>query len=193
MIKIALTGNIASGKSSVETILKQFGYSFLNTDDTAHKILESNQEVIQKAFKDFDILDENGIISREKLGKLVFTNKDMLQKLEGIVHPLVKEKILEFFEEKKEEELVFVGIPQLFECNMQDLFDKKVLVYCKDSIRIQRLIKRNAYSEEYAKIRINSQIPQEEKIKLCDIIIDNSGSLEELKSIVEKLPQRIQT
>jgi len=193
MIRVALTGNIASGKSSVETILKQFGYSCLNTDDTAHQLLESNQEVIKKAFKSFDILDENGSVSREKLGKIVFSNKDMLQKLEGIIHPLVKEKILEFFEDKKKEELVFVGIPQLFECNMQNMFDKKVLVYCDDKIRIQRLINRNGYSEEYAKIRINSQLPQDEKIKLCDITIDNSGSLEDLKSAVEKLPQKLQS
>lgn len=190
MIRVALTGNIASGKSTVEAVLKELGYSCLNTDDIAHRLLGNNHDVIN-AFKDFDILDRNGAISREKLGKIVFHDKKMLKTLENIIHPLVRKEIQEFFEAKKNENIVFVAIPQLFESSMQELFDKTVLVYCDDNIRIERLKKRNNYTEDYAKIRINAQIQQDEKVKLCDFVIDNSSTLENLQSLVKALPEKL--
>ncbi len=191
MIKVALTGNIASGKSTVEAILRELGYSFLNTDESAHNLLENNISVIKAAFKDFDITDGQGAVSREKIGKIVFSDKKMLKILEDIIHPLVREKIQEFFNEKKDENLVFVGIPQLFESDMQDMFDKIVLVYCDDKIRFTRLIKRNNYTENYAKKRVNAQIPQCEKVKLSDFVIDNSSTLENLQSLVKALPAQL--
>jgi len=186
MLKIAVTGNIASGKSAVENILKEMKYPFLDTDIVAHKILEKNHQVIEAVAK-FDILNENGTISREKLGKIVFNNKELLTKLENIIHPLVKEKIIEFFDKNKQKDFVFVGIPQLFESNMQDLFDKIILVYCDDEVRLERLIKRNNYTLEYAKTRLNAQISQDKKKTLCDFILNNNGSIEELKTQIHKL------
>lgn len=190
MIRVALTGNIASGKSTVEAVLKELGYSCLNTDDIAHRFLENNHDVIN-AFKNFEILDRNGAISREKLGKIVFHDKKMLKTLENIIHPLVRKEIQEFFEAKKDENIVFVAIPQLFESSMQELFDKTVLVYCDDNIRIERLKKRNNYTEDYAKIRINAQISQDKKVNLCDFVIDNSSTLENLQSLVKTLPEKL--
>ena len=186
MLKIAITGNIASGKSAVETYLTKCGYPFLDTDKVAHKLLEQNPEV-KEAFKDYDILNENGIISREKLGKIVFASKNLLKKLEDIIHPQVKKEIFDFFEQNKQEDFVFVGIPQLFESNMQDLFDKVVLVYCPDNIRKQRLISRNKFSDNYAQQRIEAQISQDEKKELCNFVIDNSGTLEDLAIQIDKL------
>ncbi len=186
MVRVAITGNIASGKSTVERFLLELGYPCLNTDDAAHELLEDNQEVL-KAFSDHDILDANGKISREKLGKVVFSDKKLLAKLEGILHPMVRERILEFFAQNRTQKLLFVAIPQLYEAKMQDLFDNVVLVYTDDEIRFERLLKRNSYTEEYARTRIQAQMSQEEKRNIADFCLENNGSIDDLKVQINSL------
>lgn len=190
MIRIALVGNIASGKSTVEQVLTLNGFLVLDTDRVAHILLDNNQEVIN-AFKDFDIL-ENGKISREKLGRVVFSSKENKKKLENILHPQIRQEILKFFAENSDKKAVFVAIPLLFEAKMEDLFDKIVFVYTDDKIRLNRLIARNNYTLEYAKVRINSQLSQDEKVKKSDIVIFNNSTKEDLeKEVKAKLIEQI--
>ncbi len=182
MRKIAITGNIASGKSEVQKTLISLGYKVLDTDVVGHELLHNNTE-IKNAFIEYDILEYDDI-SREKLGKIVFNDKKLLDKLNSIIHPQIKNKIEEFFLENKFEEKVFVAIPLLFEANMQDMFDEIVFVYANDELRLKRLMKRNGFDEDYAKQRLNSQMSQNEKMKKSQIIIRNEGGLEELKQSV---------
>lgn len=190
MIRIALVGNIASGKSTVEQVLTSNDFLVLDTDRVAHILLDNNQEVIN-AFKDFDIL-ENGKISREKLGRVVFSSKENKKKLENILHPQIRQEILKFFDENSDKKAVFVAIPLLFEAKMEDLFDKIVFVYTDDKIRLNRLIARNNYTLEYAKVRINSQLSQDEKVKKSDIVIFNNSTKEDLeKEVKAKLIEQI--
>lgn len=184
-IKYAITGNIASGKSAAENIIKSLGYKVLDTDELAHNILNTSCE-IARAFSDYDVF-ENGVISRKKLGKLVFRDKELKEKLEDIIHPQIKLKVNSFFKENSDKGKLFVSIPLLFEANMQDMFDKIILIYTNDNIRLKRLIERDNYSIEYAKIRMNSQQSQDEKLKLCDYVVYNNSSLENLKSEISKL------
>ena len=185
MKKIAITGNIASGKSQAGNILKEMGYKVFDTDDIAHNILDNSLEVI-KAFKDFDILDDSKI-SRKKLGDIVFNNKELKTKLENIIHPLVKQEINRLFKEYSQEKYVFIIIPLLFEANMQDLFDEIILIYCNDPLRLERLLKRNNLSKEEAQLRIDSQLSQDKKLKQCHYTIKNETSLKELEIELKKL------
>ncbi len=174
MIKIAITGNIASGKSTVEKIIESNGYKVYDTDKIAHEILANSTEV-KEIF---------GTVDRTVLAKIVFTNKEKLQLLESIIHPQVKKRILEIF--NGNEEVAFVSVPQLFEANFDKLFDKIIYVTAKDDIRKERLIKRNSLTPEEAQIRIEAQ-NHEGKIERSDYIIENNEDFETLTQQVEKL------
>jgi dephospho-CoA kinase len=185
MIKYAITGNIASGKSAVENILIKNGETVIDTDKISHELLEGNNEIIE-TFKDFDILSD-GKISREKLGKIVFSDKSLKKKLENILHPQIIEKINEFFEQNQDKERVFVSIPLLFETKTEGMFDKIIFIYCDDKIRLNRLMERENYTREYAKNRMKSQQNQDGKVKYSDIVIYNDSTPEELERLVKKL------
>ena len=183
-MKIALAGNIASGKSTVQNILENLGYKVLDTDKCGHDALRLSD--VKEKLSALPIF-ENGEVSREKLAKLVFSDNEIKQTLEKAVHPIIRQNILDFFEQNKSEDLVFVGIPLVFEANMTDLFDKIVFVYADDDIRLKRLITRNNYSEDYARMRLNSQMPQAEKLSASDYVINNNGTPQELSTQVTEL------
>ena len=181
MIKIALSGNIASGKSLAKDFLINQGYTVFDADLCAHNLLENSKEIL-KYF---------GTNSREELAKTVFCDKNKLKKLEEIIHPQVKKELLNFFEENKNQKLVFAEIPLLFEANFNTFFDKIIFIYAPDEIRLKRLIERNNYDTEYANLRIKSQMSQEEKIKKSDYVILNDSTAEnfeiKLKEIIKSL------
>lgn len=186
MKKYAITGNIASGKSAVQKIIAKQGYKVIDADDISHKLLTVKNLALYYAFKDYDVF-ENNEFSREKLGQLIFSDAKMRIKLNTIIHPCVKKEIEKFFADNAQEELLFVGIPLLFEANMQDLFDKIIFVYTDDDIRLKRLLKRNNHTIEHAKARMNSQITQEKKLKLSDYVINNNSTITDLQNNVIKL------
>lgn len=182
MLKIALTGNIASGKTQVQHILESLGFKVLDTDIVCHELLESNA-AIEAAFSNYDIFD-NGKISRDKLGKLVFSNLDLKTMLEHLIYPDLVSEIKTFFDKNTDKKIVFVAVPQLFEAGMEGLFDKTVTVYCDDKIRMERLIKRSGFSRRYAQLRLVSQMDQKEKVKRSDFVICNNSNIEDLNTEV---------
>ena len=191
MLRVAIAGNIASGKSCVESILSSKGFEVYDTDLIAHDILATSYKV-REAFKNFDILNYKGEISREKLGKVVFSNPEMKKVLEGIIHPEVRNELNRIFNLSSNEKFVFVSIPLLFEAHFEDMFDKSILVMADDSVRLERLMKRNDLSKEDAQLRIDSQMPQGEKVKRVDYVIKNDSSFENLKIEIDNLLTKLE-
>lgn len=189
MIKVAIVGNIASGKSQVEKILLDFGYKVIDTDKIAHELLENDTNTIleiKSVFAGDDIcIDEK--ISRDKLGKIVFSDVSKKQKLESILHRKIYEKVEDFFIKNSFEKVVFVSIPLLFETNKEKMFDKILFISADEKIRLKRLIKRNNYSEDYALKRINSQADEQEKISKSDFVIYNNSDFKSLKVQIDSV------
>lgn len=190
MLKVAITGNIASGKSVVEKILQEKGYKVLDTDVVSHELLK-NEDVkhqIITAFLNYDVI-ENNEISRPKLGKIVFKDGNARKKLENILHPLIKEEIIRFFNQAQSEgaKIAFVSIPLLFEAKFENLFGKIILICADDKTRLERLIDRSGYTLDYAKKRLKSQISQDEKTSLADYVIYNDETIDDLRKNIEEL------
>lgn len=186
MLKIAITGNIASGKSLVEEQFRSLGIEIVDADKIAHDILGEKIKILQACFGD-EIIKQRKI-SREKLAKIIFSDAKKKQKLESIIHPEVKNRIMDFFKDKK---FAIASIPLLYEVGWEGLFDKVILVTAKDNTRLKRLTQSRKLSKEQAKIRMKAQMNQGEKIKKADFIIDNNGTPEEtfaqVKTVYDKL------
>lgn len=182
---IGITGSIATGKSTVSTMIKELGFTVIDADIAARVVVEPGQKAYKKIVETFgeEILQPTGEIDRKKLGNIVFNNEEKRLQLNSIVHPAVRK----WMNDQKEaafqrgEQVVFLDIPLLYESKLTHMTDKVIVVYVDEKTQLERLMKRNELSEEEAKARINSQMSIEEKRKLADAVIDNRGSLEETK------------
>ncbi|MBU3842912.1 dephospho-CoA kinase [uncultured Fusobacterium sp.] len=185
---IGLTGGIASGKSTVSNFFKELGVEIVDADIVAREISE-RKVTIDEICNIFgrDILDENGKIVRGKLRERVFQDRELVQKLNSIIHP----QVIEYFKERRErnrrDELLIFDIPLLYEAKMDALCDKVIVVGVDRKKQIERVIQRDGSSEEVARNIIANQMSLDDKIKRADIVIMNDGTLEELKGKVLKV------
>ncbi len=189
MIKYAIVGNIASGKSEMEKVLEEHNFVVLDTDLITHDILIDRPNVAQ-AFSDYDVF-EYGKLSKDKLGKLVFSRPELKEKLESIVHPLILEELKSAFKVYSDEPFLFVSVPLLYEAGWEKIFDKTIFIKADDECRLNRLITRNGYSLDYAKTRINSQQSQAEKVDKSDYVIENNGTKDEFRQKIEEFIKSI--
>ncbi len=180
MLRVALTGNIASGKSYVLDFLKTKGFHTLCLDVVTNDIYLNNSDfksILQKKFLTHD---------KKEISKIVFNSSSKLKELEDIILPFITEKLDDFFIENKNSDIVIVAAPMLFEYNFFKYFDKVAIVVSDTNIRKVRLMKRNNLSENEAIKRINAQQNQEDKIKKSDYVILNNGTIDELNKNAEK-------
>lgn len=164
---IGLTGGIASGKSTVANMLIEKGITVIDADIIAKQAVEKGMPAYRQIIDEFgeDILLSNGDIDRKKLGALVFTNEQKRLALNAIVHPAVRQEMLNRRDEAvaNREAFVVLDIPLLFESKLESLVDKIIVVSVTKDLQLERLMKRNQLTEEEAVSRIRSQMPLEEK------------------------------
>ena len=177
MLKIAITGNIASGKSQVERFLSK-SYPVYDTDKMTHEILDKLD-----GFYSYDVLTD-GKIDRKKLGELVFLNTEARKQLEAFIHPIVRKRVLEIFDKHENDKAVFVSVPLLFEAGFEELFDVIVLVTTDEATRIKRLMSRSDLTRDEAVRRIRAQMDETKKISKSDFVISNNSTLENLNARV---------
>ena len=183
---IGLTGGIASGKSTVSQILREYGFVIIDADQIAREILNPGKPAYQQVVAAFgrDILKEDGEIDRTRLGKIVFTDPEKLTLLNQITHPEVAKEIKRRILELKEAGVIRIvlDIPLLFEAKMNSMADAVWVVYVPEEEQLKRLMARNGFTREEALARIRAQMPLREKAKLADVVIDNSGSIEKTRA-----------
>ncbi len=181
---IALTGGIATGKSSVCTMLKQHGFKIIDADRVAHQMLDAHVDKIAEIFGDVYIYE--GKVNRKKLATLIFSNKDERLKLENLLHPLIKDEIQKQALDCERKNIPYIiDIPLFFEKRSYEI-DEIVLIYCTKEQQLQRLIDRDEMSAIEAQKRIDAQMDIDEKKELASFIIDNCQDLKHLNTEVEK-------
>ena len=186
---IALTGGIATGKSTTANLFMMYGFLIIDADKIAHKLLDKYSLDIANMFGSKFV--ENGKVLRSKLGEVIFSDKSAKKRLEEFLHPLIKKQIIEeakVFEEAKKPYLI--DIPLFFENKNYDI-DKSIVVYCDEATQLQRLIDRDGFDKNIALARINSQLDIEEKKQLATYIIDNTKDLKHLQNEVEKIVKEL--
>lgn len=193
---IGVTGGIGCGKSEVCRMLEGLGAKVIDADFIAKEITDSNQTVreqIRKTFGQGVFLPDGGLDRRE-LARIVFTDKEALQKLNKIVHPYMVRAIGQEVKRAKAEgshPLIVINAALIYEIGMEKDLDYVVVVSASLKNRIQRIIKRDGLSKEEILNRIKAQMPLEEKAKRADHVIQNDGTLEELQRKVRSLYEEL--
>jgi dephospho-CoA kinase len=195
MLKLGLTGGIASGKSAVVAMLRELGFPILAADPVSHQLMECGQPAYDEILKEFGagIADEGGKIDRGKLGAMVFADPGKLARLNAILHPRVEKVILQQFEDWQRSgtcDAAFIEAALLVEAGFDKKLDGLVVAWCEPKQQLERLLARGM-SELEAKQRLAAQLPVEEKLKHATYTIDCSRTLAETLAQVQALAAKL--
>lgn len=195
MITVGLTGSIGTGKSTVTKYLLERGYKVIDADKISRDVVKKGEIGYFKLIDYFgkEIIDKEENIDRQKLSKIVFSDKEKLEKLNSILHPVIIDKIseLENVYKNKGEDIVFIDAPLLIETKLYENVDKVVLITADEDIQIKRIIKRDNIDETKARKIINAQMSFEEKRVFADFILKNNESRKKLFESLEIILQEL--
>lgn len=183
---VAITGGMGCGQTTVANMFKKLGAYVINADEMAKKAIRENDKLRKDLRSTFgrSIFYRNGRLNRKKLASFVFQDESKLQKLNKLVHPYMVENIIEEIEkarESKKYSIIAVDAALIYEINIENMFDAIIVVASYMKNRIARIMERDGHSRKHILDRISKQIPIEDKMKWADYIIENNGTLEELR------------
>jgi dephospho-CoA kinase len=195
MLRLGLTGGIASGKTAVAGMLREMGFAVLDADSLAHKLIEPGQLAYYEVAREFgpDIVASNGYINRAKLAAIVFAEPAKLARLNAIIHPRVEAAAMRQLDEWGRDgtrEAAFVEAALLVEAGYQKILDGLVVTWCPPEQQLERLRTRGL-TEEEARQRIAAQLPSREKVRYATEKIDCSGTLQATRRQVEALAAKL--
>jgi len=183
MLRVGLTGSIAVGKSFVTSILSDLGCRTLDADQTAREVVLPGSPGLAALAAAFgtDVLNPEGTLNRQEVGKIVFADEEKRQELNRILHPFIIARQDEIMREWEREDPKAIGIIDaalMIESGGYRRFDKLIVVHCRPEVQLERLMLRDGISLQEAQARIDSQMPQAEKQKFADYLIDTSDGFE---------------
>lgn len=187
---LGVTGNIASGKSSVCRELARRGAVVVDADQLARAVVEPGSPVLKELVSGFgeDILKSDGSLDRKYLGDLVFSDPAARRRLNAIIHPAIAALSTQRLQELRDAApLVIYEAPLLYEAGAETRVDKVLLVTIDPEVQLARLIERDGLDEKSARQRIAAQMPQEQKAARADYLVDNSAGREETIAQIERL------
>ena len=187
MKKIAITGSLGTGKSTILKILQNLGFSTFSCDEVV-KNLYKDPDIQKKIIEIFgkEILSIDGKLNKRKILEKILENNKLKEKLESLFHPLVKEKLLEFVRERKEEKIIFAEVPLLFEVGWEDLFDEIWVITCSPLTQKERIL-RKGLEEKLGEKLLKLQLSLKEKEKKAHKIIFSEKSFEELEKEIKEM------
>ena len=186
MLIVGLTGNIGSGKTTIATIFKILGIEVYNSDHAGHRILNASSTIPQLvSLLGEEILDSNKKPIRSKIAAKVFNNSNLLEQLNAIIHPLVQADFKRWTEERIDSPFIIKESAILFEAGIDTTCDSTIVVTAPETLRIERVLKRDHLSEAEIKSRISKQWAEEKKISLASYIIKNDGESFVIPQVVD--------
>ncbi len=192
MLQVGLTGNIASGKSHASGVFAELGAHIIDADVIAHELFQPETPTYSKVVQAFGkrILAHDGTIDRQMLGDIVFHQTEQRLLLNALVHPDVRVEVMRRvfqYEERGLDGVVIIDAALMVESGFYKMQDRLIVVVCEKALQLARLMTRCGISAEEARLRIATQMPVEEKIKLADYTIDTSGTYARTREQIENI------
>ena len=185
-LRVGLTGGIASGKSTVSSMLAELGAVVIDADALAREVVERGTPGLDAVVTEFGttLLTPDGDLDRAAMGALVFGDAAARKRLEAIVHPLVFERMVALETAAGEGDVVVHDIPLLAEGGRADTFDAVIVVDCPPDLQVARMLSERGMTREEAESRIAAQATRDQRLAIATHVIDNTGSLDELRDRV---------
>jgi dephospho-CoA kinase len=196
MLRVGLTGSIGVGKSFVASVFEELGCHVLDADQTAREVVMPGTpglKALTEAFGE-EILQSDGTLDRKQLGALVFADESQRQRLNHILHPFIiarQDAVLTEWEREDPRGIGIVDAALMIESGGYRRFDKLIVVHCRPVVQLERLMLRDKLSRDEAQRRIDSQMPQAEKQKYADYLIDTSDGFELTRAQVGRVYEQL--